>query len=154
MKCNRAVDEYLERENFSHLPLLLRFHILFCTECRREIARLRKLFISLNNDSLYQSPYDISSSVMNIIRRDQIYSARTISVFKWVTIGSIIFLSIFLINFSESFLWLKNEFGSDYTIPMNIVMGFFLSGYAIILIGCNYEYIKKYIDLHVKWKIK
>jgi hypothetical protein len=134
--------------------LILRFHLLFCSECRREISRLRDLFVFVKNDSLYKSSYDISTSVMNIIRRESAFNGKTISGLKWVTIGSIIFLSILLINFSESFVWLKGEFGSGYTIPMSIVMGFVLTAYATILIGCNYESIKKYLELHYKLKIK
>jgi len=157
MKCNKAnkaVEEYLELEDYSHIPLIIKFHIIFCKECREEISRLRKVFGFIKDDSLYKSSYNISSSVMNIIRRESVYTAKTISVFKWITIGSVIFFSIFLINFSDSFLWLKKEFGSDYTLPMGIVMGFVVTAYSAILIGCNYEYIKKYIDIHTKWKIK
>jgi len=154
MKCNRAVEEYIKVENFSRMPFILKVHLIFCVECRKEILRLKKMFAMLGNDSLYRAPYDISPSVMDIIRRDRVFYGRTVSGFKWVTIGTIIFSSIVLLNFSDSFLWLKNEFGSGYTIPLSIVMGFVITAYSAIVIGCNYEYIKKYIDLHSKWKIK
>ncbi len=154
MKCKNAVDEYLKLERVSQMPLLLKIHILFCRECRKETSRLGGFFNLLRNDSLYKSSYDISSSVMDIIRRESVFPAKTISGLKWVSIGSIIFLSILLINFSESFVWLKKEFGSDYTLPMSLVMGFIVTAYVTILVGCNYENIKKYMDLHLKWKIK
>jgi len=108
----------------------------------------------LKDDSIYKSPYDITASVMDIIRKESVYAVKTISGFKWVTIGLIIFLSILLINFSDSFLWLKNEFGSNYTIPLSIVMGFIFTAYSAVLIGCNYERITKYLEMHSKWKIK
>lgn len=153
MKCNKAVEDYLKLEDPSQVPFNLKLHILFCGECRREIYRLRKYFVFLSNDSLYKSPYDISSSVMDIIRRERVYIEKTVSGLKWFGIGSVIFLSILLLNFSESFLWLKNEFGSDLTIPLSIVMGFVFTAYAAVVVGCNYEYIKKYIDIHSKWKL-
>ena len=154
MKCEKAVEEYLKIEGNSHTPVLLKIHIFFCSECRKEIARLKKLFILLRNDSLYKSSRDMTSSVMDILRRESIYTAKTISGLKWVTIGSIIFFSILLLNFSESFLWLKNEFGSDLTIPLSIVMGFAFTAYATVLVACNYENMKKYLELHSKWKFK
>jgi len=154
MKCEKAVEEYLKIEDNSHIPFILKLHIMFCEECRKEISRLQKLFVLISNDSLYKSSREVTSSVMDIIRRESVYTAKTISGFKWVTIGSIIFFSILLLNFSDSFLWLKNEFGSDLTIPLSIVMGFVFTAYATVLVGCNYEYIKKYIDMHSKWKLK
>jgi len=154
MKCNRAVEEFLKLEDYSHIPFLLKLHILICRECRKEITKVAGVFAFLKNDSLYKSSYDISLSVMDTIRRESVFTAKTISGLKWVSIGLIIFFSIFLVHFSESFLWLKNEFGSYYMLPMSIVMGFVFTAYATILIGCNYEYIKNYIDLHVKWKLK
>jgi predicted anti-sigma-YlaC factor YlaD len=154
MKCSKAVEDYLKLENNSHTPFILKLHLMFCRECRNEVIRLKKILNMLKADSVYTSPYDIGVSVMDIIRKESIYAAKTISGFKWVAIGLIIFFSILLINFSDSFLWLKNEFGSDYTIPMSIVMGFIFSAYSAVLIGCNYESIKKYLELHYKWKIK
>lgn len=154
MKCNRAVEEYIKSGNFSQVPFIYKIHLIFCSECRDEILRLKRLFVRIGNDSLYKSPYDLSSSVMDIIRRENVFKGKTISGFKWVTIGSVIFFSILLLNFSDSFLWLKNEFGSHYTIPLSIVMGFVITAYAAVVVGCNYEYIKKYMDLHFKWKIK
>lgn len=154
MKCSRAVEDYLKLENNSHIPFILRIHLMLCRECRTEVLRLRKVFKMLKEDSMYKSPFNIGASVMDIIRNESVYAAKTISGFKWVTIGLIIFFSILLINFSDSFLWLKNEFGSDYTIPLSIVMGFVFSAYSAVLIGCNYEDIKKYLEIHSRWKIK
>jgi len=154
MKCHKAVEEYLKIEDYNQVPFFLKLHIITCRDCRNEISRLGKLFELIGKDSIYKSRSTISSSVMDVIRRESIYSAKTISGVKWVTIGTVIFISILLINFSESFVWLKNEFGSDYTVPLSIVMGFVLSAYSAVVIGCNYEEIKKYIHLHSKWKFK
>jgi hypothetical protein len=154
MKCDKVVEKYLKLEDYSAVPLILKIHILLCRECRKEISGLKKVFSLMINDSPYKSATDISTSVMNIIRAQHVSAEKTISGIKWVSIGTIIFSSILLVNYSESFIWLKVEFGSDYTIPMNIVMGFILTAYSAILIACNYEYIKKYIDLHSKWKFK
>lgn len=154
MKCSKVVEDYLKLDNGSHAPFILKLHIMFCRDCRSEILRLKEVFDLMKNESVYKSPYDIKSTVMDIIRSESVYTAKTISGFKWVTIGLIIFFSILLINFSDSFLWLKNEFGSDYMIPMSIVMGFVFTAYSAVLIGCNYEDIKKYLEIHSRWKIK
>ncbi len=154
MKCSKAVEDYLKLDNSSHTPFILKLHLMFCRGCSDEVLRLKKVFNLLKKDSVYKSPYGIKTTVMDIIRNERVYVIKTISGFKWVTIGSIIFFSIFLINFSDSFLWLKHEFGSDYMIPMSIVMGFVFTAYSAVLIGCNYESIKKYLELHYRWKIK
>ncbi len=153
-KCNKAVDKYLEIEDPSHIPFLIRFHMAFCRECRIEILRLKNLFVSLLNESSYEAEYSMTSSIMHLINNERNLNVKKISVFKWVTIGSVIYLSIVLINYSESFLCVKKELGSFYTISMSIVMGLLLSAYSVIFIGCNYEYIKVYIEAHVKWKMK
>lgn len=154
MKCDRTVNSYLQLEDYTSIPFTLRLHLLLCKKCRQEIKILSRTFSRIRNDFPYKSPVDITLSVMSIIRAENITSGKTVSGFKWVSIGAIIFSSIVLINFSESFIWLKKEFGSNYTIPVSIVMGFIITAYASILIACNYEYIKKYIDLHTKWKFK
>jgi hypothetical protein len=154
MKCDKAVNNYLKLDNNTQMPFLLKLHVIFCRDCRREISGLRNLFFMFKNDSSYKKSYDMSSSIMEIIRRESIYTVKTISGFKWGLIGMLIFLSILLLNFSESFIWLKNEFGSDYTIPLSIVMGFILTAYSSIVVGCNYENIKKYIAVHSRWKMK
>ena len=154
MKCDRAIEKYLDADNNSSIPIMLKLHIMSCAKCRREIKALHSSYMRIRKDSPYKSHVDISCSVMNIIMAEQITTGKTISGFKWVSIGTLIFSSIVLINFSDSFIWLKKEFGSNYTIPLSIVMGLIFTAYAAILIACNYEYIKKYIDLHIKWKLK
>lgn len=154
MKCDRAIKEYLNHEDNSSMPLMLRIHLLLCRRCRKEISGLIKIFSQLKNDSSFKIPFDITSPVMNIIRTQNIPEWKTISGAKWVSIGTVIFSSILLLNFSESFIWLKKEFGSYYTIPVSIVMGLVITAYFVILIACNYEYIKKYIGLHSRWKFK
>lgn len=154
MKCERAIEKYLDTDNNSGIPIMLRLHIISCTKCRREIKTLRSTFMQIRMEPPYKSHIDITRSVMNIIEAESITDGKTISGFKWVSIGTIIFSSIVLINFSDSFIWLKKEFGSNYTIPLSIVMGLIFTAYAAILIACNYEYIKKYIELHSRWKLK
>jgi hypothetical protein len=154
MKCDRAIEEYLKLDNSSCMPLMLRFHIMLCRKCRYEIKKLDMTFLLLRKDSPYYSPNNIALSVMNILRSGKVATCKTVSGLKWVSSGAIIFSSIVLINFSESFIWLKKEFGSHYIIPLSIVMGLVLTAYSAILIACNYEYIKKYIELHSRWKLK
>lgn len=153
-KCNRAVGRYMEIEDPLHIPFFIRVHMTFCRECRSEVLKLKKIFMAMRYDSLYSSPFDMTSSIMNAIQKDRVFRKKTISGFKWVGIGGIIYISIVLINYSESFLWMKNELGPYYTISMGIVQGLALSAYSAVVIGCNYEYIKKYIDLHLKLKLK
>lgn len=154
MNCNRIISGYIELEDRTRVPLMLRLHMLFCRECREEMRALEDMFDSLESDAPYRAGINLTPTVMDLIRRENSYVEKTISGIKWVAIGTIIFFSMLLINFSESFLWLKDTFGVNYTLPVSIVMGFAFTAYASVVIGCNYEQIKKFIELHSRWRFK
>ncbi len=154
MRCERIIREYLELEDRSRIPFAMRIHILLCRGCRSEIVLMNRVFSSMRRDTPYRAGIDFAPAIMDIIRRESGYAERTISGIKWIAIGTVIFFSILLVNFSESYLWLNDTFGSNYTIPVSIVMGFAFTAYASIVIGCNYEDIKKFIELHSKWRFK
>ena len=150
MKCSDAMQKFMELDDYRMMPAGLRLHLLLCRKCRRECAELQKVFLSLTSSAPYKAPLNIVSSVMSVIFANESYVERRVSGLKWVAAGSVIFSSIFLINFSETFIMLREHFGSFFIIPMSIVLGLVITAYAVILIGCNYEYIKKYIEqIHI-----
>ena len=146
MKCNDAVKKFMELDDYRNIPLALRLHIKICRKCREEFAEFSAALDSLSLDSPYNAPRGLVSGVMSIILRENPAVSGRISGAKWVTAGTVIFASILLINFSESFIWLEGQFGSSYTVPLGIVLGLVLTAYSAIVVACNYEYMKKYLD--------
>lgn len=147
MKCDNAMKLYMNRDNGESLPLWLSIHIRICKECRDEINLLNNMLINLTQTSPYYLPYEITSRISKSLSCEKTFIERKISTLEWLSTGIIIFFSIFLINFSDTFVWLKNEFGPNYLVPFSIVIGTIFTSYALIVIACNYEYIKKYIFL-------
>jgi len=148
MKCNDAVDKFMELDDYRDIPLLLRIHLLICRKCRGEVAALTAALDIISSGSPFDAPRGLAGSIMNAILRDSLSHTGKISGLKWVSAGTVIFMSILLINFSDSFIWLKEQFGSLYTIPLSIVLGLVLTAYLSIVVGCNYEAVKKYYIDH------
>ncbi|HOP64438.1 MAG TPA: hypothetical protein PK906_13740 [Spirochaetota bacterium] len=148
MKCNDAVEKFMELDDYRDIPFLLRLHFLFCRKCRGEVAAMTAALDILSSGSPYAAPRGLAGSIMNSILRQSLSHAGKISGVKWVSAGTVIFMSILLINFSDSFIWLKQQFGSLYTLPLSIVLGLVLTAYLSFVVGCNYEAVKKYYTDH------
>lgn len=146
MKCDKAVESFMELDDYREIPFLLRLHILICKKCRAEVAALTAALDILASESPFKVQRSFTLSVMNKITGESLSHGGKVSGAKWVFAGTVLFLSIFLVNFSESFIWLEEQFGSQYTIPFSIVLGLVLTAYLSIVIGCNYEAVKKYLD--------
>lgn len=146
MKCDDAVERFMELDDYREIPFLLRLHILLCRRCRGEVAALTAALDILAAESPFKAHNGLALVIMNRIRRESLPHGGRVSGAKWVFAGTVLFLSILLVNFSESFIWLEEQFGSQYTIPLSIVLGLVLTAYLSIVIGCNYEAVKRYID--------
>ena len=146
MKCDKAVEKFMELDDYRDIPLLLRLHILFCNKCRVEIAALTAALDILASEAPFKADRSLSFSIMNKITKESLSHGGKVSGGKWVFAGTVIFSSILLLNFSESFIWLEEQFGSQYTLPLSIVLGLVLTAYLSIVVGCNYEAVKKYMD--------
>ena len=148
MKCDRAVEKFMELDDYRNIPFLLRLHILMCRRCRGEVAALTAALDIFAAESPFMVDRVSSFSIINKIERESLSHGRKVSGAKWVLSGTVIFFSILLINFSESFIWLEEQFGSQYTLPLSIVLGLVLTAYLSIVVGCNYEAVKKYYTDH------
>ena len=148
MKCDKAVERFMELDDYRDIPFLLRIHILLCRRCRSEIAALIAALDIFSVESPFSADRALSLSIINKIERESLSHGRKISGVKCVLSGTVIFFSIFLINFSDSFIWLEEQFGSQYTLPLSIVLGLVLTAYLSIVVGCNYEAVKKYYFDH------
>jgi len=139
MKCEKTMEKYLEQDDYTRLPIMLRMHLLFCRRCRNEIRLLSDTMDYFQETSPFHMDRDISESVMNrILKLDENYS-HTMSNFKWLAVGSFIILSIMALPFNESFTWMKGHFGGNLEIPLTMVMGVGITIYVSLFAGTHPE---------------
>jgi hypothetical protein len=146
MKCDKAIQNFLEQEDCLYIPFRVRWHALLCSECREEIQSLKKIFTKAQNSYCFPMPEDLSGIIMEKITESNIIYEGKVSSSKWLLTGVIIFVSIFLISYSDSFIWLRQYFGSDLEIPLNLVLGMVITLYAASFIGSHLDDVKKIID--------
>lgn len=145
MKCDSAMQKFLELDNGASIPFLVRLHTLRCRKCRLEIREMRIRLAVFEYHPPYEAKRDASDEIMRtIIANEKLYSSG-MSFKKWIAVGLVILLSRFAITFSDTLAWLQNQFGSSLDIPLNIVLGLAMSIYAVLFIGTHMDDIKKMI---------
>jgi hypothetical protein len=110
-----------------------------------------EFFASLRDDSAFDMPVDIVDSVMTFVRSSNVKYDHRVSIVKWTIGGVMLFSSVFLISFSESFQWLADYFGGILEIPLRIVLGLSVSLYAAGFIAAHIEELKGYIE-NLPWR--
>ncbi len=145
MKCNKIIKRFLELENFLTLPLRMRWHILWCENCKEEISLLQDRLVEIRKSQPFVMKEDMTEVIMNSIYANTYVLSNNISSTKWVTVGTLIFLSIIGITFSDSIIWLKSHFGVSFEVPLSIVMGLAITIYVSLYIGTHIEETRKFI---------
>ena len=88
---------------------------------------------------------DMTEIIMNSIYANAHIFRKNISSTKWISVGSLIFLSIIGITFSDSIIWLRSHFGVSFEVPLSIVMGLAITIYVCLYIGTHIEETRKFI---------
>ena len=154
MKCEKAINRYLENDEKFSIPLFVKIHMFFCPKCSNEICGLMAAMDLLESESIWKTERNITGYVMDRISREDVYSEKRISGVKWMLIGAVIVSSILLINFSNSFIWLKEQYGPDFVVPLSLVLGGGITIYMMLLTLSNYDYLEKYLHFIYKGKGK
>lgn len=147
MKCNVAIESYLDSEDSCYIPFFVRLHMVFCRSCRKEIHTMRDVFQNAQFQPMREISRDMTEIIMNKITDSNEIYEKGISFYRWLFAGLVIFASIFLISYSNSFVWLKQHFGSGLEIPVNVVLGFVITFYAASFIGTHIDEAKKFIKI-------
>lgn len=150
MKCEKFMTDFLGSDDFSNMGLRMRLHMFRCANCGREAHKMSALMEDLRETSPYRINSSISNMIMSQIALKESFRESRITWEKWFIIGAVIFFSLFLIHFSESFIWLKSEFGDNLTVPLSIVLGSIFTLYAVIVTGINYESMRTVIINYLK----
>jgi hypothetical protein len=152
MKCEKIIHSYLEQEESRYPSLRVRLHLLLCSSCREEVRGLQKVFVSARVMVPFQMTGDLSNAVIRkIYNSNQMYGTnadfeKNISPSKWFYSGVILFASIMLVSYSESFISLRKHLGSSLEIPLNIVLGLIITVYAASYIATHLEALKKFAE--------
>jgi hypothetical protein len=146
MKCEKVIESFLKQDDSRYPAFLIRLHIAFCSRCREEIRALQKIFVEARTGYPFAIPRDMSGPVMRAIINSDLVYKKDISSVKWLFPGVIIFASIFLVSYSDSFIWLKGHFGGVLEVPLFIVLGLAITFYAALFIGTHLEMMGKFIE--------
>ena len=113
------------------------------------MAFLGTMFNQFSGDSPFRVPYDMSEIVMKrILNSTVVFTANDrISNFKWIAVGLVILVSMFLAPYSDSMIWLNNQFGGQFEIPFNIVMGIIITVYASLFVGTHLDSLKRLLKI-------
>jgi len=150
MKCEKFMTEFMAIDDYENMGLSMKLHQFTCRRCSTEARELTTAMRILQQGTPFRMKSSISDKVMSAIIKREAFSENRITWTNWISIGSLIFLSILLINFSDSFIWLKAEFGADLTIPVSVVLGSIFSLYAMIVTAVNYESMKSVVENYLK----
>lgn len=138
MNCERLMNRYLELDNGAPLPLYLRLHTLFCARCRAEIRAMERALAGMRR---FAPPTveDLGEEIMSRVMRSVSEDGRIVPLYNWVAGGVLILAGVILMRFGDSFIWLRERFGTDLELPLAIVLGVVLSVYAAVFVGTHIE---------------
>jgi hypothetical protein len=145
MKCEKAVASFLGQDDSRYPLFFIRLHIAFCSKCRKEIKALQKIFVYARTSSPFIMHEDLNGTVMRAISKSDVVYQKDISSAKWLFTGAVIFASIFLVSYSDSFIWLRGQFGSVLEVPLYMVLGTAITFYAALFIGTHLEMMRRFV---------
>ncbi|MDR3336920.1 MAG: peptidoglycan-binding protein [Treponema sp.] len=156
--CRTVMDKMYEFSGDAPLPFMSRleiaFHVLFCTNCAGEIARLENVRSIMRTDFLPPSP-DLEDSVMSLISAETVEisgeawgESPEVSFRLWVITGLIIFFSLGSSIFNMDFMKVAAVSGSSFLLPIGIIFGAVVTGYGAIFIGSHLKEFSDRFGLH------
>jgi hypothetical protein len=144
MDCTRALLSIIESKEDGHLPLRVRLHLSHCASCNAEYKRMQKAIAFMRSEYLPRSP-DLSELIMSAIRVTPTLEAAPVSFRDWTIVGIVILAAITIAPLGSAFTWVKNSFGSNFLLPLNVVLGLMLSAYGALFIGTHLnEFVKRF----------
>ena len=144
MDCARAMLSIIESKKDGHLPLGVRLHLSHCASCNAEYTRMREALAFMRSEYLPRSP-DLSELIMTAIRATPKLEAAPVSFRDWTLVGIVILAAIAIAPLGSAFTWVRKSFGSDFLLPLNVVLGLILSAYGAFFIGTHLnEFVKRF----------
>ena len=145
MDCHSVMDIIYGQEKDSSLPFLIQariwFHLLFCSDCSREIRNFQHLEEIMKNDFLPPSPglEDILMERLytenNVVQETDAPTGFSFRI--WVIIGFFVLLSLSSSFFGMNFVAIANSEGLSFLLPVGITIGMFVTCYGALFIGSH-----------------
>ena len=64
MKCDRIITKHMELDDYLVVPFSIRFHLLFCDKCKKEVAILNMALKNIKKFSPYDMHRDMTDQIM------------------------------------------------------------------------------------------
>jgi len=143
--CYDVMDIVYESEKDNPLPFLtqirVNFHVLFCSDCARELRAIRELEDIMKTDFLPHSP-DFTEIIMERLgeegsTEDEVAAQAGFSFRSWVIIGFFMLLALSSTFFGMNFVEIANAEGLSFLLPVGITIGIVVTCYGALFIGSH-----------------
>lgn len=149
--CDSIMNNYLELDSNSHLPINITMHFLTCKKCRTQVRALTKadrlckeqmsIPVPLTDDTLISIMNKIDPSFAKL----NASATSPISMKKWIIAGILMIVGMLFFGIS------------DYATNLQLSIAFYLvfagavTAYCGLFIGCNMDFfIKKLNNLSIQ----
>ena len=144
MNCAKILDMVYEHEDMSLLARIqVGLHLMFCSDCAREVGRFELCNDILKNDFLPPSP-GLENTVMAILNAEndtmevqEVPSPGGFSTKGWIIAGLVMLISLATAFFGLEFNKIAIAAGMSFMIPVGITIGLLLTGYGALFIGSH-----------------
>jgi|GEM_PF-4274899 len=136
MNCEQAMQRVLMLDNGQQIPPALEKHLAACPACRLEARLLGVVVSSLSAGTRSASSDAISERVMQAIMAEPRWLEEDVDnsasqqfphrLFAWVVAGVVIFSSMFLVQYSDSFRWLRDSMGVMLQVWLSVALALML----------------------------
>lgn len=153
MRCSTFLDRYDLLDSGEEPGFLLRSHMAFCPECRRQVSLLADgMHAWIEADAK-----DPQSRIHGNLVDQRVMAAisllprprKELHARNWAVSGTVLLLSMVLIPFSKDFQFLREVFGEGYSLPLFLVLGIVLTLFGLVFIATHIEELEPYVRRHL-----
>lgn len=144
MNCDTFIRKYMALDNLEKPGLMMRLHMLRCSACRAESARIdrtSRLAGMMEPDLLGM---DLTSRIMSGILFSGTVYGKKVSMFNWLTAEILLLAGFVLVQFSEPRIWLAGQLGRGFEMALNVSLGILITIFSAILVAANMEELSGY----------
>ncbi|GHV33735.1 hypothetical protein AGMMS4952_25900 [Spirochaetia bacterium] len=159
MNCNEVMNTAYEFEGneppsiFTQLRIQL--HLLHCSRCAGEIARLKSARNLMRESFFPAVPEGLEERIMRSIGLEEPETDHEwypeiagVSFRGWVVTGLIILVSLSTSFLGMDFSKVADHWGSSFLLPVGITIGGVVSAYGAIFIGSHLKELSHRFNLH------
>lgn len=146
MTCEKARNLIAENVADHRLPFGARLHLHGCPVCALEAARMTTAIDMLRSSLPARAP-DLSSSIMAKVRLEPKPDYIPVRFRDWLIVGGTLLAAVGFSPLGSTFVWLKENFGIGFLLPLNIVLGLGLAAYCALFIGTHLDEFSKKLNL-------